>query len=75
AQPFEAMQRVQRLTERERAIADQLASGLLNREIAERLGISARTVEVHRQSLMRKLEVKTVAELITLLTRAEGGRK
>ena len=73
AQPFEAQVRLQRLTERERAIADRLASGLLNREIAERLGISARTVEVHRQSLMRKLEVKTVAELTTILARAKGG--
>lgn len=74
AQPFEAQVRVQKLTERERAIAEHLASGLLNRQIAERLGISARTVEAHRQSVMRKLEVKTVAELITLLTRAKGGR-
>ena len=70
-EPYEAIGRVRHLTERELEIARLLSSGLLNRQIAERLGISMRTVETHRQTLLRKLEVKTVSELATLLSMAE----
>jgi len=41
-------------------------SGLHNREIAEQLSISARTVEVHKARVMTKLRVKSVAELVRL---------
>jgi DNA-binding NarL/FixJ family response regulator len=37
--------------------------GRTNKEIAAELGISHRTVETHRESLMRKLQIRTVAEL------------
>ena len=40
-----------------------VADGLTNREIAARLGISPRTVESHRESLMKKLSLRSVAEL------------
>ncbi len=70
ADPFDAMQRVQQLSERESHIARLISSGLLNRVIAERLQISVRTVETHRLSIFRKLGVKTVAELSTLLSMA-----
>lgn len=73
ADPFEAMQRVMQLTEREKAIAGLIASGLLNRMVGERLGISVRTVETHRLTIFRKLGVKTVSELATLMQLAEGG--
>ena len=62
-EPFEAIGRCASLTERERLIADMIASGLLNRQIAERLGISVRTVETHRGSIFRKLGIKTTVEL------------
>lgn len=51
------------LTAREREVLVGIAEGLLNKEIAARLGISVRTVESHRDSLMRKLQLKTVAAL------------
>ena len=41
----------------------RVASGRTNRETAAELGISVRTVETHRDSLMRKLGIHTVAEL------------
>lgn len=54
------------LTEREHEIVRYVASGLLNRQIAERLGISERTVHAHRLSAYRKLNVHNVADLAPL---------
>jgi DNA-binding NarL/FixJ family response regulator len=51
------------LTGRERDVLIGVASGRTNRETAAALGISVRTVETHRDSLMRKLSIHTVAEL------------
>ena len=51
------------LTARERDVLVGVASGRTNRETAAELGISVRTVETHRDSLMRKLGIHTVAEL------------
>ena len=51
------------LTGRERQVLIGVARGQTNKEIAQELGISHRTVESHRESLMRKLEVYTVAGL------------
>jgi DNA-binding NarL/FixJ family response regulator len=52
------------LTPRQREILRLVASGLTNREIADRLDISVRTVEVHRFNLMRRLDVRNVAQLL-----------
>ena len=51
------------LTSREREVLVRVARGLTNRETAAELGISVRTVEAHRDSLMRKLRIHTVAGL------------
>jgi DNA-binding NarL/FixJ family response regulator len=51
------------LTAREREVLLGVARGRTNKEIAGELGISHRTVETHRESLMRKLQIRTVAEL------------
>lgn len=51
------------LTGREREVLVGIARGWTNKEIASELGISHRTVETHRESLMRKLQIRTVAEL------------
>lgn len=51
------------LTNREREVLAQVARGLLNKEIAAQLGISVRTVEAHRDSLVRKLGIRSVAGL------------
>lgn len=51
------------LTTREREVLVRVARGLTNKETAAELGISARTVESHRESLSRKLGVRSVAEL------------
>ena len=51
------------LTPRERDVLQGIARGLTNKAIAAELGISRRTVEAHRESLMKKLEIHNVAGL------------
>ncbi len=59
-------QAVDVLTGREREILIHIAEGKTNKEIGAALGISTRTVEAHRDSLMRKLGIRTVAGLTRL---------
>ena len=54
---------LEQLTGREREVLEGIARGRTNKEIATELGISHRTVETHRESLMNKLQIRTVAEL------------
>jgi DNA-binding NarL/FixJ family response regulator len=56
-------QRVATLTDRERDVLIHIAKGSANKDIAKQLGISVRTVESHRESLMKKLGLKGVASL------------
>ncbi len=58
--------RLERLTAREREILALIAAGHQNREIATQLGISPRTVEVHKARIMEKLECDSLAELIRM---------
>ena len=53
-----------RITPRQREILKMVAMGHTNREIGESLAISVRTVEVHRFNLMRRLNVRNVAQLL-----------
>jgi RNA polymerase sigma factor (sigma-70 family) len=55
--------RLESLTARETEVLVHVAEGLTNREIAEKLEISPRTVETHRERLMTKLRIRTVAGL------------
>lgn len=52
------------LTEREKDIVRLISEGLTYKEVGDRLCISARTVEAHRNNIMQKLELKTIADLI-----------
>lgn len=57
------------LTDRERQIISLIASGYTNKEIASQLGVSAKTVDNHRTNLMRKLDVRSAAELLSYALR------
>ena len=59
----DAGSRLDRLTPREREVLAGIAGGETSRTIAARLGLSPRTVESYRESLARKLDIKTVAGL------------
>ncbi|MCY4612318.1 MAG: LuxR C-terminal-related transcriptional regulator [Nitrospira sp.] len=56
--------RPEALTEREQEILQLIWSGLKNKEIAERLAISVKTVEAHRANMMKKVRVSNAAQLL-----------
>ena len=67
----EAAVRLQALTAREREVLDGLARGLPNKTIAYDLGISPRTVEIHRANLMTKLAVRSLSEALRIAFAAQ----
>jgi DNA-binding NarL/FixJ family response regulator len=62
----EKADRLARLTGREREVLLQIVDGRTNKETAAALGISHRTVETHRENILKKLGVRSVAELTRL---------
>jgi two-component system response regulator FixJ len=64
--------KLQALTPRERDVLDGLAQGLPNKTIAYDLGISPRTVEIHRANLMTKLGVRSLSEALRIAFAARG---
>ena len=65
--------RLSQLTPRERQILDSLANGQVTKEIAAHLGISTRTVDVHRSRIMQKLGIESplqLANILAILARA-----
>lgn len=61
-----AQRRLSALTRREKEVFEQLAQGSVNKEVAQALGISPRTVEIHRANLLAKLRVKNMVEAMHL---------
>ena len=55
------------LTEREQEVMQRVVAGLANKQVADELGISVRTVEVHRARVFEKMAVKSAVELANLL--------
>lgn len=64
--------RLQVLTPREREVLGGLVDGLPNKTIAYDLGISPRTVEIHRANLMTKLQVRSLSEALRLAFAAQA---
>ena len=73
----DARERVKLLSAREKEILRHVISGMLNKQIAFKLGIAERTVKAHRGSIMEKLHVDSVADLVRLAEKAgiEGSGK
>ena len=67
---LEAASRVASLSPRERQVLLLIADGIMTKGIAFELGLSVRTIEVHRERAVRRLGVRTMAEAIRLLTLA-----
>jgi DNA-binding NarL/FixJ family response regulator len=61
----ESLEPYDTLTDRERQVMSLSVQGLTSREVGEKLGISSRTVETHRENLMRKLGVSSLPQLIS----------
>jgi two-component system response regulator FixJ len=66
----EALRRLAVLTPAERRVLDFVVAGKANKATAKTLGISVRTVEVHRTRIMKKLKMKSRAELLKLAREA-----
>lgn len=62
--------RVRRLTPREIEVFALVATGMLNKQIAGKLGIGLKTVKVHRARVMEKMRAESVADLVRLADRA-----
>jgi FixJ family two-component response regulator len=56
----------QTLTKREQEIFPLVTSGLMNKQIAGKLGVSEITIKVHRGNVMRKMDAKSHAELVRM---------
>ncbi|MGH8204649.1 MAG: response regulator transcription factor, partial [Steroidobacteraceae bacterium] len=63
--------RFSRLTKREVEVLREVVNGLMNKQIAARLGISERTVKMHRTSITTKVGVHSAAQLATLAREAD----
>ena len=63
----EVQARLATLSAREREVLDLILAGKMNKVVADKLGISMRTVEVHRAHIFDKMQVKTAVELAGLL--------
>jgi FixJ family two-component response regulator len=62
-------ERLDRLTAREREVFDRVVQGKLNKQVAYELGTSVRTVKAHRAQVMQKMEVDSLAELVSAADR------
>ena len=70
-----ARERYARLTPREREVMGHVVQGALNKQIASDLGLSHKTVEVHRAHVMSKMRARSLAELVRVAVELEGERE
>ena len=66
AKSVELRRRYESLGPREREVFECLVSGMLNKQMADKLGTTERTIKFHRGQIIRKMEAKSVAELVRL---------
>jgi FixJ family two-component response regulator len=66
--------RYEGLTQRERQVMGHVVAGRVNKRIADELGLSVVTVKVHRGQVMRKMQAKSVAELVRMADRLHLSR-
>jgi len=66
-----ALALLQRLTPREYEVMQLVATGMLNKQVGGELGMAEKTVKTHRAHVMQKLGIKSVAELMMVLQKAE----
>jgi RNA polymerase sigma factor (sigma-70 family) len=68
-QEADTARRLEQLTGREREVLELIIAGRLNKQIADDLGISIKTVEVHRARVMEKMQAHSLAELVQAVVR------
>ncbi|MER2553213.1 MAG: response regulator transcription factor [Thauera sp.] len=72
-QEAETTRRLGQLTQREREVLELIIVGRLNKQIADTLGISIKTVEVHRARVMEKMGAQSLAELVQHIVALDPG--
>lgn len=70
AERLEVHKRVELLTDREREVLVHVVAGMMNKQIARRLGVTIATVKAHRGRAMQKMQVDSLAELVRMAERA-----
>lgn len=73
AQRKELLERIAELSPRQKEVMDMVAEGLSNKQIAQQLGISPRTVENYRAWVMERMGASNVAELVRKVLIVQGG--
>lgn len=66
------VERFERLSVRERQVMERVVQGKLNKQIAAELGLSPKTIEVHRSKVMDKMQAASLAELVRIAIAIEG---
>jgi RNA polymerase sigma factor (sigma-70 family) len=69
AEMMELRERLESLTPREREVLPMVAGGVLNKQIADQLGTSEKTIKIHRSQLMRKMKAASLADLVRMSER------
>jgi two-component system response regulator FixJ len=75
ASQAENEERLSRLSARERQVLDLVLAGCPNKAVATKLGVTQRTVEVHRARIMRKTQTRSLPELVRLVERSQACNK
>jgi two-component system response regulator FixJ len=65
------LEALKRLTQRERQVLEEIARGLQSKEVAWKLGISVRTVDVHRSNILAKLSARTTSQAVAIVRAAD----
>ena len=71
----ELMNRYEKLTAREREVLGLVTAGLMNKEIAAKLGLSEITVKIHRRQAMTKMEATSLADLVRMADKVKSQSK
>ena len=72
--PAQAQEALDTLTERESQVVELMANGTRNKLIAEELGISIKTLDIHRGNVQRKLRVKTAVDVARYVFATKFGK-
>ncbi len=68
----DALRKIDSLTPRERQVMELVVSGRSNKRIADELGLSQKTIEVHRANVMTKMEAPSLADLVRMVVKDAG---